>query len=104
MKEFLSKFKRFHLKIDTIVTIAFLASVGLMYLGVLQPIQAYHLIVFTLLCVFSYLLYELLTKKCIFINSRKFLLSSLVGMFILFCYLAMILMSIFVLSDGLFNR
>jgi hypothetical protein len=103
MKELLLKFKRFRLKIDTIVTIVFFGSVGLMYLDVLKPIQAYHLIVFTLLCVFSYLSYELVKNKCIFINSQKFLLSSLVGLLIIFFYLAMVLISVFVLYDGLFS-
>jgi hypothetical protein len=104
MTKFFSKFKHFHLKIDTIVTVVFFGSVGLAYLGVLKPIQAYHLTVFTLLCVFAYLLYKLVKNKCIFINSRKFLLSSLVGLFILFCYLAMIFLSINILSDGLLSR
>jgi hypothetical protein len=101
MKEFLSKFKRFRLKIDSILTIAFLVSVGLMYLNVLKPIQAYHLIVFTLLCVFSYLLYEFKKNKFIYINSRKYLLISVIGMLILLFYISIILLAVYVLSDGL---
>ncbi len=103
MKDILLKFKKIKLQINTIVTLVFIASVALMYTGFIKPIEAYHIIVFSLLCVFSYLLYELVKNKFIFIDSKKFLLFSFMGILVLLFYITMILLSLFVLFDGLVN-
>jgi hypothetical protein len=102
MKKLLSKFLKSELKINIVVTIIFLSSVGLMYLGVLKPKGVYQLLGLTLLLVSLYPLCLVIKNKFIFVNSHKILLFSIKGLSFLVINIAIILLFLFVVLDSFF--
>ena len=91
------KLKKLSSNISWLVTLLFILFVSLAFLELIRPIQAYYLIVLSLVCVLAFSLYVFIKNNYEVITSQKVTLSSVKGKLVLLFYISVIAIGLFTL-------
>jgi hypothetical protein len=91
------KLKKLSSNVSLIVTLLFILFASLAFLELIRPIQAYYLIVLSLVCVLAFSLYVFIKNNYEVITSKKVTLSSVKGKLVLLFYISIIVIGLFTL-------
>jgi len=90
-----SKLNKLGSKISIGFTLLFIVFVSLAFLELIRPIQAYHLICFSFLCVLCFSVYLLIKNNFEIFTSQNIIFRSIKGQLVFLFYVAMIGVCIF---------
>jgi len=93
------KLKKLSANVSLIVSLLFILFASLAFLEMIRPIQAYYLIVLSLVCVLVFSLFVFMNNNYEVITSQKVTLSSVKGKFVLLFYISIIVLGLFTLFN-----
>ena len=85
-----SKLNKLGSKVSIGFTLLFIVFVSLAFLELIRPIQAYHLICFSFLCVLCFSVYLLIKNNFEIFTSQNIIFRSIKGRLVFLFYVAMI--------------